>query len=258
MKFIVGDIHGCNYTLEKLLEKIFIADDNPSFVFLGDYADRGLHSRQVIDTLLSLQKKSDCVFLRGNHDDVLDWLLNDHSMSNDYWTKKDPVSNYLWWGWNGIIETTNSYNVRFDISQESLDQFKESVPDEHKSFLRGLSLYWENDTHFACHAYMRPGEELPRDLKFVKNDRNDEALWTRFPKSPSGSLDVKCKIQWDKIGVFGHTPTTYYSSPTPIKYDKIRLVDTGAIFDGYLTAYCCEWDDWILQATDSRDIKKET
>lgn len=254
MQFIISDIHGCNFTLQKLLEEVLLADSDAKFAFVGDYADRGKHSRQVIDTLLALEKEHHCDFLRGNHDDVLDWLLNGHALSNDTWTRSSTASNYQWWGWNGIIQTTNSYGVVYDATDDSLDKWKAAVPVEHKVFYNNTKLYWENDTHFACHAYMRPNEELVRDLKFMKNDRNDEALWSRFPKSPAGSLDVSCKIQWDKIGVFGHTPTSQYNSPTPIKYDKIRLIDTGAFLGEYLTAYCCEWDDWILRATDSRDI----
>lgn len=254
MQFIISDIHGCNFTLQKLLENVLIADQDAQFVFVGDYADRGKYSREVIDTLLSFGKERECVFLRGNHDDVIDWLLTGHALSNDTWTRSSPQSNWRWWGWNGIIQTANSYGVSYDAELESLEAFKQAVPEEHKIFYHDTRLYWENSTHFACHGFMRPGEELPRDLKFMKSDRNDETLWSRFLKSPAGTLDVQCKIQWDKIGVFGHTPTSQYGSPTPIKYDKIRLIDTGAFLGEYLTAYCCEWDDWILQATDSRDI----
>lgn len=254
MQFIIGDIHGCNYTLQKLLKSVQVADQHPKFVFLGDYADRGLHSREVIDTLLDLQKNYDTVLLRGNHDDVIDWLLNGHALSNDDWKQKGDLHTWTWWAYNGLIQTTNNYGVTFDGTMNSLEAWRAAVPEEHKQFFNDLVLYWENETHFACHAYMRPTEELPRDLKFMPNDRNDEALWSRFPRAGC-HLDVKNKIQWDKIGVFGHTPTKSYGSPVPIKYDKIRLIDTGVFLDNYLTAYCCDWDDWILQATDSRDLK---
>jgi serine/threonine protein phosphatase 1 len=255
MIWLISDIHGCCYTLQKLLDKVFGADKHPQFVFLGDYGDRGLHTKSVIDVLLGLQKDYETTFLRGNHDDVIDYLLNGHALSNDDW-KRDPITQILsWWAYNGFISAVNSYGVTFDGMMSSLEIWRAAVPEEHKQFFRNLTLYWENETHFACHAYVRPTEELPRDLKFMPSDRNDEALWSRFPVSPAGGLDVKNKLQWDKIGVFGHTPTQAYQSPIPIKYDKMRLIDTGAYLDNYLTAYCCEWDDWILQATDSRDLK---
>ena len=255
MIWLIADIHACLYTLQKLLDKVFVADKQPQFVFLGDYGDRGLHTKAVVDALLGLQKEHEVIFLRGNHDDVFDCLLNDHSLSTNDWPRMEKVEILSWWVLNGLISTMNSYGVTFDGSLECLQEWQRAVPDEHKQFFLNLPIYWENETHFACHAYMLPTEELPSDLKLMPSDRNDEALWSRFPISPAGNLDVKNKIQWNKIGVFGHTPTQSYQSPIPIKYDKLRLVDTGAYQGNYLTAYNVSWDDWILQATDSRDLK---
>ncbi|KKK95248.1 hypothetical protein LCGC14_2674730, partial [marine sediment metagenome] len=42
----------------------------------------------------------------------------------------------------------------------------------------------------------------------------------------------------------------------PIKHGNLRLIDTGAFQDEYLCAYNCQQDDWVLQATDSRDIER--
>ena len=51
----IGDIHGQNAILEKILVAI-----NPQpedvFVFLGDYIDRGPDSKGVIETISDLQK----------------------------------------------------------------------------------------------------------------------------------------------------------------------------------------------------------
>ena len=256
MKWIIGDVHGCISTLQKLLDSVFQADNSPEFVFVGDYVDRGLHSKQTVDLLLNLQTTHTCDFLRGNHDDVVDFFLNGICKSNDYWTKQPPSQSVLWWCQNGFIPTLISYGFNPDniMAVDIIDRWRELVPESHKKFFRNLPLFWENDTHFACHAYMSPNEELPRKLSFIKNDRNDETLWSRFRKTDLGSLDVKTPIPWDKIGVFGHTPTTYYGSPVPVRFDQIRLIDTGSFLGGYLTAYCCETDDWILQATVSSDI----
>ena len=55
--YAIGDIHGRADLLFKLLDRI--DEDATGFVgevhlvFLGDYIDRGLQSRQVIETLLS-------------------------------------------------------------------------------------------------------------------------------------------------------------------------------------------------------------
>jgi serine/threonine protein phosphatase 1 len=244
MLFLISDIHGCFYTLQKLIDKVLVLDRTAEFVFLGDYVDRGLHSKLVIDYLLELQKNHSAVFLRGNHDDVHDWLLNNQCMSHDDWTHKDFAYVWDWWLYNGLISSVKSYGV----DQQDCQKWVDVVPESHKKFFRDLNLYWENSTHFACHGYMRPFEELPRILKFISQDRNDEALWSRF-------RDLNTiKTKWDKIGVFGHTPTLQFNSPVPIRVDKLRLIDTGSFMNNYLTAYVCEQDDWISQATDSRDL----
>ena len=63
----IGDIHGEFYKLENLLEKLAIQKDD-TLVFLGDYVDRGMYSKQVTDRLLELSKFCKCEFLKGNHE----------------------------------------------------------------------------------------------------------------------------------------------------------------------------------------------
>lgn len=81
--YIIADIHGCANTLERLLNKIiWQAENTPKFVFTGDYVNRGLHSKRTIDILIDLQSKYNCVFLRGNHDDVICDLVCQNPTSN--------------------------------------------------------------------------------------------------------------------------------------------------------------------------------
>lgn len=267
MIHIVSDIHGCYHTLVALVDKVKLADPDAKFVFLGDYVDRGANNKEAVEFVISLQKEG-AVCLRGNHDDVIDWLLNgsckcdmrEHVVGSP---SVDKV--YNWWMWNGLSETLLSYDVSDHLKTAGpygqmvpgsivIDKFRENVPQSHKEFFNNLDMFWENSTHFACHGFMRPEEELPRSLRFMPSDRTEETLWSRFRSIAHQFVPVETK--WDKIGVFGHSPTnTVYSSPTPIVYDKIRLIDTGASTGNYLCAYCCEQDDWTLQATDSRDLK---
>jgi serine/threonine protein phosphatase 1 len=259
MTYVISDLHGCFYTLQKLLDKIYIKDSDSQLVFVGDYIDRGLHSKEVVDLVINLQLEG-AVCLRGNHDDVVGWILNEESVSY----LREFISGELtrnsvtaWWFVNGLGVTISSYvpNVAFESDFKFVDSFIKSVPQSHKEFFRNLKLHWQNDTHFACHAYANPSE---KDLTFPPKEVSMEALWSRFSYEtkfnvPSG-ISRSIAPVWDKIGVFGHTPTTRYGSKTPIKHGQIRLIDTGAFMGNYLTAYCVEQDDWLLQATDSRDI----
>ena len=257
MHYIISDVHGCFHTLTKLLEQVRAADEFPQLVFVGDYVDRGKLNKETVDLVISLQAQG-AVCLRGNHDDIFDYLLNGHCYSRikDWVAGLATKENVLrWWCQNGFIPTLDSYQINDGSRADVIAQLLDKVPHEHKTFFLNLELFWENDTHFACHGMMRHNEELPRDLKFVKSDRFEEVLWGRYNSSPVGGLTITDAVLWDKIGVFGHSPTWLYGSPVPIKWDKIRLIDTGVFrADGYLTSYCCDTDDWILQATDSRDI----
>lgn len=254
MQFIVGDIHGCAETLRKLLAQVRASDANAKFVFVGDYVDRGLRNKEVIDIMLDEQKKG-AVCLRGNHDDIVDFILHDECFTpvRDMVYGQPTAQNVVrWWAQNGLDPTLMSYGV--DPSQDViniLDDFRENVPQDHKTFFRTLPVFWDNETHFCCHARWPLDEDLP-DFRFVKRDRMAECLWDRFDMAKL----TKTQHIWDRIGVFGHTPTTYYGSPTPIKYGQARLIDTCVFRNNYLTAYCCETDDWILQATVSTDIEE--
>ena len=79
--YAVGDIHGRLDLLTQLLGKIAAdaasATGKVRKVFLGDYVDRGLYSRQVIDRMIELKKqeKEPPVFLLGNHEQVMRELL---------------------------------------------------------------------------------------------------------------------------------------------------------------------------------------
>ena len=75
MRYVIGDVHGCLARLILLIESIEKRGDVSQIVFLGDYIDRGPHSKETIDYLIALSKKHPCVFLRGNHDDIFGYIL---------------------------------------------------------------------------------------------------------------------------------------------------------------------------------------
>jgi serine/threonine protein phosphatase 1 len=64
---VFGDIHGGLKALLQLLERIDHAE-NDRFIFLGDYVDGWSESKQLIDFLIDLSQKRECIFIKGNHD----------------------------------------------------------------------------------------------------------------------------------------------------------------------------------------------
>ena len=64
---IFGDIHGCYNPLKEYFDKNPF-NENYNYIFCGDYLDRGLQNKEVLEFLISLKDKKNCVFLEGNHE----------------------------------------------------------------------------------------------------------------------------------------------------------------------------------------------
>ena len=64
--FIIGDVHGCFHTLEKLLESWDSSTEQ--LIFIGDLIDRGNFTPQTVQLVKQLVKNEDAVCLMGNHE----------------------------------------------------------------------------------------------------------------------------------------------------------------------------------------------
>jgi len=162
--YVVGDIHGCLKPLQRLLAKIEPEPDE-EVVFIGDYIDRGPQAREVVDYLLSLPFS--CVFLRGNHEQMLlDFLAG----------QNEEV--FLL---NGGAATLRSYGGDAD-----------NIPAEHLRFFRSLRLQYETPDFLFVHAGMRP-------LVPLEQQEAKDLLWIR-------QEFYQFVGTFPKPVVFGHTP----------------------------------------------------
>jgi serine/threonine protein phosphatase 1 len=227
--YAIGDIHGRLDLLDRLMAKI-VSDSVPNavrqkLVFLGDYVDRGLQSRQVIDRLIQLQKTSTevTIFLMGNHEQVMRDLLleQDESLLLD-------------WLRFGGRETLLSYGIdpmRFARDPVALlDLFSETIPQDHIEFLKFLQSSASFGDYYFCHAGVRPGISLQQqsenDLYWIRN----EFIGHTGP--------------FEKIIVHGHTIT----DQPEILPNRINI-DTGAYATGRLTALRLEGSQRIILQT---------
>ncbi len=72
---LIGDIHGCNTTLVRLLQKLGYEADGHAYrhpsrqaVFLGDFIDRGPGQRAVIDIVRPMVERRAALSVMGNHE----------------------------------------------------------------------------------------------------------------------------------------------------------------------------------------------
>ncbi len=140
----IGDIHGCLPALESLLAVIGPRTSD-TLVTLGDYVDRGIDSRGVLERLLRLGRECHLVSLLGNHDQMMLQICEGHSEL------------YIDWLMFGGNETLRSYG--------SLRP--ERIPTSHIDFLRNCQLIYETETHFFLHGnYLAdvPLDDQPEDV----------------------------------------------------------------------------------------------
>ncbi len=82
---IIGDIHGCNLTLQTLLDKLGYKRCDGAYrhasrrvVFLGDFIDRGPQQRAVLDTVRSMVAAGAALAVMGNHEfNAIAWATPD-------------------------------------------------------------------------------------------------------------------------------------------------------------------------------------
>ena len=217
--YAVGDIHGRLDLLRRLIADIVAnaamarKSSRPVIVFLGDYVDRGPHSRGVIDQILQLTKASDFEIhsLMGNHEQAMLWFLDDAKAGRG-------------WAIHGGAETLASYGVAPPPPQADDEAWetarlalKHAVPAEHLAFLLSLELYLEIGGYLFVHAGIKPGVPLhkqsERDLLWIRDDF------------------LNASYTGDKVVVHGHTP-----APEPVFQSGRIGVDTGAYATGLLCA----------------------
>ena len=144
----ITDIHGELGKLESVLSKICLRPDD-SFVFMGDYIDRGPDSRGVVEKVIETSKKFETVTLIGSHEYA---LLH---------AKQDEYYDYLFWNYGGPA-TVKSYGGHFD-----------NILKTHGDFYRSLKFYHLTEKYLFVHAGINPRysleEQYETDLVYIRS-----------------------------------------------------------------------------------------
>ena len=82
-KLVVGDIHGGHRALIQVIERVGPKNED-QFIFVGDYVDGWSENVETIRFLVDFSKTHDCIFLRGNHDELCYNYLK-HSDAPSLW-----------------------------------------------------------------------------------------------------------------------------------------------------------------------------
>ncbi|HUC61868.1 MAG TPA: metallophosphoesterase family protein [Alphaproteobacteria bacterium] len=219
--YAIGDIHGrldllkdLEYLIGEHAHKAPVA--RKCIVYLGDYVDRGMQSKEVIDHLLEGPPAGfEAVYLKGNHEEFLLHFLEDVRIGPS-------------WIANGGGATLYSYGARSPEQGNEQDrlsnlrvQLLELLPPSHFDFMSNLPLSHVEGDYYFVHAGVRPGVPLGEQ-------RAEDMLWIRH-------LFLDDTRDYGKIVVHGHTITD-----APVVLPNRIGIDTGAYASGVLTCLVLE------------------
>lgn len=230
MVAVIGDVHGCYYTLKELVDKIKNKYPNIKIFCVGDLVDRGNNSFEVIEFVVA--EKIQCVI--GNHDFMF------------YSNMRDPYSLMAKsWNYNGAETTLASY-------KDKLNQM-----DKHLDLIINSPLFYNLDDCFISHAGISKSlkDKLPENFlsddaalkEILSNDlfNQNSIIWVR------GDL-----LNIGKLQVVGHTHRK------EVFFDKVSnalYIDTTAFGNNKLSAAIVEQNkliEIIDQKTNADDVNR--
>ncbi|WP_224488425.1 metallophosphoesterase family protein [Robertkochia flava] len=211
---VIGDIHGALKALEQVLDRASVTPDD-KLVFLGDYVDGWSDAPGVLDLLIQLNDSHECVFIRGNHDQLfLEWLQK--RQDNELWLM------------HGGRSTVEAYE---DVAEEKTQL--------HREFLENLDNYHlDRNNRLYVHAGFTNLHGVTREY-FTDMLWWDRSLWEMALAMDPGLTPedpmYPDRLQHYKEIFIGHTPTIRIGETTPVNKATIWNMDTGAAYKSPLT-----------------------
>lgn len=191
---VIGDIHGCYYTLIDLYSTIKNKYPDIDVYCVGDLIDRGNYSYEVFEFVINEKIK----FTPGNHDYMFYYFIN------------QPVSEIgRTWLYNGYETTMASYKNRMD-----------KIPD-HLQKISDAPLFLNLKDCFISHAGISKyyNKKLPKNFrnnldsiaKIICSDLESEhsILWTRDELIDLGKLQVVGHTRKNEITYLSENNSVY-------------------------------------------------
>lgn len=213
---VIGDVHGCLYTLQELVKKINNLYPAVPLYCVGDLIDRGNFSFEVLEFV----KDEGIKFTPGNHDYMF------------YYFIKKPTTNMgASWIYNGFEKTISSYDNKFDKISEHLD------------IITQAPLFFNLPECFISHAGISkfyssslgpdPLQDIEKlDERMHSSITNEHGiLWTRDELMNLGKLQIvghtrKQDVTYQKWNNAAYIDTSVY---TCNKLSAVIVDDSGII-----------------------------
>ncbi len=211
---VIGDIHGGYKALKNLLESNNLPK-NTNYIFLGDYVDGWSESAEVVSYLIAFSEKNNCVFLRGNHDELLYNFLK-FGDKNSVWIK------------HGGETSIKSYAKLSEAKKQQHLQFFENLVNYHIDSANRLFV------HAGFTNQLGPEHEYYANMVYW-----DRTLWEMVCALDSSISEDDVRYP-KRLKLFneifiGHTPVTRLGKDKPLNFANVWNIDTGAAFKGCIT-----------------------
>jgi diadenosine tetraphosphatase ApaH/serine/threonine PP2A family protein phosphatase len=226
----VGDIHGNLEALTDILDQIHgEGGQGDTFVFLGDYIDRGPDSKGCVDAILGFQREveAEVVCLLGNHEDWFLRTLRDYARHSWLLGMEafDTIRSYSVDAVRTLSEAVSNAGAELYVGHRALpyEAFFECVPPDHIRFFEGLCLYHSTADCLCAHG------GLDSRVARLQEQTREALIWGagNFPDGYEGA----------ELVVYGHRNNAALNPdgwPGPTIVGRTIGIDT--ISHGVLTA----------------------
>jgi len=211
MVAVIGDVHGCFFTLKDLTELIRSKYNSIEIYCVGDLVDRGNFSYEVLEYVT----EQNITFTPGNHDFMFYYHLKEPA---------NPIGKP--WIHNGCEPTLKSYQGRWEKLNDHLDTiFSSPLFINHKDCFishAGISKFYESEL---------PQNILDEPSKLEKLMRDDldnihSIIWNRDDLMNLGKLQIVGHTRMFEVKQIDENNTLY--------------IDTAAVAGNKLTAAVVE------------------
>jgi serine/threonine protein phosphatase 1 len=207
MVAVIGDIHGCFHTLERLHALILKKYPDIPVCCVGDLVDRGKFSYEVVEFV----RKNKITFTPGNHDFMFYYFIKHPS---------SPLGRS--WIYNGAETTLDSYSNRTVEMNKHLNHIIKAplILDLNDCFIShaGISNYYSRKLG------KKPLSDTQKFTDLIQQDLNSERgiLWTRDKLLNLGKLQIVGHTRFEDV---------YYDKESNAVY-----IDTAACSGNKLSA----------------------
>lgn len=227
---VIGDVHGCFFTLKSLTELVRSKYNDIELYCVGDLVDRGNFSYEVMEFVA----EEKIVFTPGNHDYMFYFHLKEPS---------NPIGKP--WIHNGCESTLRSYQGRWEKLNDHLDMIITSplMINNQDCFISHAGISHFYDPRLPDNVL----SDVPKLEKLMKDELYDihSIIWNRDRL-----------IDLGKLQVVGHTR---FFEVQHNEYNNTLYIDTAAVAGNKLTAVVIEDSrviEIISEKTNQMDVVK--